>query len=481
MKQMTMEDATWLHILPRGESMHVTMVSVYEPGERGAVTREELEALVEDRVISHVAVFRQRLKQIPLQLDFPYWVDDPDLDLERQVRVRSVATPGDWRALLDTAVAIHAEPLDMHHQLWDFTLVTGLDHVEGLPEGSFAVVYRFHHAMVDGKSIMEVMRLLHNTSAGEGTPARKPSSPKPERGPSPVAVAYRATAHAVVHPLDMLAGVASSLPALGLDLLRRRALPRLPGGGAPRTRFNGEVSKQRHIAFVEFELDRIRSLRASAPGSKLNDVALTIIGGAMRAYLDELGELPSESLVTMCPISVRGEPSAEPTLAIEPELGNQVAIMLVPLRTDVADPVQRLRAIAAATSEAKAAQHAVPAKLLTNIQSNMQATAAAAVARLSLLAAGRIVLTNTIVSNVPGPPETVFLAGRRMRKNLGVVPLNTGIGLVHLVTSYEGMLAINVVADTVTMPDAEHYEERLRASLAELERTAPRPEKPLAR
>lgn len=464
MKQMKIDDAVWLYIEPPGESMHVTLVSVYEPGEHGPLTRDELEAHLEDRVLSRIDVLRRRIKQVPLHLDFPYLVDEPHLDLRHHVHARQIAAPGDWRALLATAVDAHAAPMDKRHPLWDFTLLTGLDRVEGLPEGSFAIASRFHHAMVDGKSIIALTGLLHDVTPDYQPPANGRRGRRPaESGPSHVQVAYRAAKHAAVHPVEMITGIASSLPALGGHYLRRRALPKLPRPGAPRTRFNGPATAQRRIGFVEFDLDQVRALRALVPGSTLNDVALTVIGGAMRAYLQEVGELPSQSLVTACPISVRQEVSDTPAL------GNQVSVMFVPLATDLAEPVERLQAIAARTSEAKAAGDGVPAKLLTDIHGNMHATASAAASRLGVLAAQQIALTNTIVSNVPGPPQPIYLAGRRLRMNLGAVALLGGLNLIHIITSYDSKLAINFIVDVEAMPDVEHYEGLLRAAVAELE------------
>jgi diacylglycerol O-acyltransferase / wax synthase len=231
MRQMTSEDAVWLYSEPPGESMHVTQATLYEPGDRGTLSRNELEAILETRVLPRVSVFRQRLRQVPLKLDFPYWVEDADFDLSHHVKTRSVAAPGDWRALLETFVAIHAEPLDTRRPLWDMTLVTGLERVFGVPEGSFAVASRFHHAMADGQSVMEITRLMHDTSPDcRDSAAKRSLIPSGGEAPSPVRIAFRAAEHAVTQPFDTLTGLARSVPGLGLNLLRRRSLPKLPKG-----------------------------------------------------------------------------------------------------------------------------------------------------------------------------------------------------------------------------------------------------------
>ena len=469
MKQMDSADAVWLYIEPAEESMHVSLVCVYEPGQLAPLTLEELQVHLQDRLVSQLPAFRRRLRQIPFHIDFPYWIDESHVDIGRHVRERQVTSPGDWDALLASAIEIHGEPLDKDSPLWDFTLVTGVDRASELPAGSFAIVCRFHHAMVDGKSVMELVGLLHDVLPDDAvaslpTPTPTPT-PTPQRGdgggPSLAAIALRAGAHAIVHPTEMLRRVSRHLPVLGGQLLRLQ--PKLPPTQVPRTRFNHQVTKDRRLGFAEFDINRLRTARSAAPGCTLNDVALTVIGGALRSYLDALGELPDESLVTACPISVRAEQDG---LA----LGNQVSAMFVPLRTDVASSVVRLEAIAASTRAAKEREEGpVGAKLLTEIRTNMTAAASAAAARLLLLAAHRMIFINTIVTNVPGPQEPIYFMGRRMRMNLPVVALLDGMGMIHIVTSYAGKLSIAFVVDATAMPDPQQYEKLLRASLEELE------------
>jgi WS/DGAT/MGAT family acyltransferase len=465
MNQMGSNDAIWLYIEPADESMHVTLVSVYEPTDLPPLTRGELKAHLRDCLVSEVPVFRRKLRQIPLNADFPYWVDDPEFDLDRHVRERAVTRPGDWRALMTTAMAIHADPLDKRHPLWDFTLVTGLDRARGLPKGSFAVVCRFHHAMVDGKSMMEVMALVHDLSGGAAPPTPT-LTPTATPGPSLATIAVRAGVHSITNPTDMFARVARRLPLLGKQVVNRQARIALPQTRAPRTRFNAPVTEDRQLGFVPFQLDRLRALRSAVPGSTLNDIVLTIVGGALRSYLDTLAELPKESLVASCPISVRNDKPGQPAL------GNQISAMFVPLYTDIAAPVARLAAIAAATRNAKAADGAVSAELMTDIQANLTSAASAAVARLVLLAANRVAVVNTIVSNVPGPQKPIYLRGRRLRMNLPAVTLVDGIGLVHGVTSYDGEVVVGFTVDATAMPDPESYERQLVAALADLETAA---------
>src|SRR5439155_26081886 len=146
-----------------------------------------------------------------------------------------------------------------------------------LPAGSFAIVCRFHHAMVNGKSVMELVGLLHDVSPDDAVASLPTPTPTPQRGdggePSLAAIALRAGAHAIVHPTEMLRRVSRHVPVLGGQRLRLQ--PKLAQTQVPRTRFNHQVTKDRRLGFAEFDINRLRAVRSAAPGCTLNDVALT--------------------------------------------------------------------------------------------------------------------------------------------------------------------------------------------------------------
>ena len=304
MTQMQSADSIWLHMEPEGESMHVSLMSVYDPGPSGSLTREDLAALVDARIVSRVPRFHQRLLRLPLSIDNPYWIDDSSFDLDRHISERTLIDPGDWRALLATGMRVHAEPMDPDRPLWDVTLVTGIDDVPDFATNSFAVVWRFHHAMVDGKAVLEIVSLLHDTTphggeAETGLLGRRRAEPRL----SPSEIAVRAVAHLAGRPFDVANRVLRALPMIGETILSQRSLPQVAPLPAPRTRFNGRVGQQRRLGLVRFDLDRVRNLRRLLAGSTVNDIALTVVGGALRAYLLEVGELPVQSMTAACPIS----------------------------------------------------------------------------------------------------------------------------------------------------------------------------------
>jgi len=220
---------------------------------------------------------------------------------------------------------------------------------------------------------------------------------------------------------------------------------------------------------VTFDLDEIRALRSLAPGSTVNDVVLAIEGGALRRYLQDKGELPSESLTAMCPISLRppGEAAAG---------GNQVGAMVVPLHTDVADGRRRLVAVYESTKAAKELQNAVGARTLTDLSKFIPAATAALAGRMAATMEIRYENTpppyNTVVTNVPGPQQALYMAGARMVASYGFGMVHDNMGLMNVVTSYVGQVSITATADREMMPDPAFYAQCIHDSLDELKAAA---------
>jgi WS/DGAT/MGAT family acyltransferase len=229
------------------------------------------------------------------------------------------------------------------------------------------------------------------------------------------------------------------------------------------------VSAHRVVDGVTFELDAIRALRALCPGSTVNDVVLAIEGGALRAYLQDKRELPAASLTAMCPISLRNPGEAATG-------GNQVGAMVVPLHTDVADPRRRLAAVHASTTSAKEMQNAVGARTLTDLSQFIPASTAALAGRMAASMEIRYESTpppyNTVVTNVPGPQQALYMAGARMVASYGFGMVHDNMGLMNVVTSYIGKLAVTATADREMMPDPAFYATCLQASFDELTEVA---------
>lgn len=408
---------------------------------------------------------RQRLVRVPFDLDYPYWVEDPDFDLEYHVRHVALPKPGDWRQLCIQAARIFARPLDLDRPPWEFTVVEGLDNVPGVSPGSFAMVTKVHHAAIDGMSGIDLMEALH-TLRPTDPPPNKPDTWKPERIPNPIELLGKSYFNAVTNPLRQLVaakaapGLAKAIKGLvvkdftvSADML------------APKSRFNRKISPHRVVEGRSFKLADIKAIRALAAGAKVNDVFLAIIGGAMRKYLLAKDDLPKKTLTAMAPISVRatGEKG---------DMGNQVAAMIAPLGTHIADPAERLAFVFSQTANSKAMSDAIGARNMTEISkvspALFMALGAQLYTRLGLANRGATPPFTTIVTNVPGPPVPIHFTGARLESMMGLLCLTDGLGLGHVVQSYCDEATIAFTADRELLPDPDFYVKCIEDSFAEL-------------
>src|SRR5262245_54831100 len=157
MQQLSGLDASFLYFETPNAHTHISGLTIYDPSTcpDGRLTYERLLENTESRL--HLArCFRQKLVKVPLDLDHPYWIEDPDFDLEFHVRHIALPKPGTWRQLCRQAARLHSQPLDATRPLWEMYLIDGLDHIPGLPKGSCAIVTKIHHAAIDGVSGMEL-------------------------------------------------------------------------------------------------------------------------------------------------------------------------------------------------------------------------------------------------------------------------------------------------------------------------------------
>jgi WS/DGAT/MGAT family acyltransferase len=212
-----------------------------------------------------------------------------------------------------------------------------------------------------------------------------------------------------------------------------------------------------------FPFADLRAMRDAVPGATVNDVALAVLGGALRSYLEEHGELPGASLRAMTPVSVRTESERA-------DLGNQVSAMLVSLATDVADPIERLAAVQRSTSGSKEVTEAIGARNLTELSQLAPGLLIGVGARLSSRFArrGQAGLVNMVVTNVPGPRQPLYFAGATCLRTFGAGPVVDGMGLINIVGSYDDQFVLSFTACREMMPDPERYAAAIEASFHEL-------------
>jgi diacylglycerol O-acyltransferase / wax synthase len=462
-QQLSGLDATFLYFETGNAPMHIGGFAIYDPSTMSApLSYARFLANIERRL--HLArCFRQKLVTVPLDLDHPYWVEDENFDLEFHVRHIALPAPGDWRQLCTQVARLHSHPLDLTMPLWEMYLIEGLDRIDGIPKGSFAIVTKIHHAAIDGVSGSELVAAIHDLR-----PDIQPEPPEkawvPDRTPSSVQLLAQAAGHNLKQPFRLARVLARSVPAWRRIDHERRSASYEAIGTVPRTRFNGPVSPQRVAGGVVLDLGTIRDIRKTVPGATVNDAILSICGGALRRYLEAKGELPEESLIAAAPISVRSEREAGSG-------GNRISMMSASVHSEIADPAARLEAVHRGTQSQKKISQAVGASLLTDVTEFLPGMLAelAALAYTRLGLANRISpLFNTVITNVPGPQVPLYSGGARLVANYGMGPILDGMGLIHPIFSYCGEVTLSFTSCREMLPDPEFYEECLHAAYHDL-------------
>jgi WS/DGAT/MGAT family acyltransferase len=400
-------------------------------------------------------------------LDYPYWVDDEEFDPDAHIRQLTLPVPGDWQQLCDIVAEIHSAPLDLSRPPWDMHIVEGLDSIDGIPRDAFAIVARYHHAAMDGASGTAVLYGLHSAEPTHNAdPQEEPWEPQP--GPTWIRLMNRAALNGVRVPLQLTKAIANTIPGIGRAALRNVLEDIEPPDKVPKTRFNAAVSAQRVFDAAPFPLKQLAGIRKAVPGATVNDVLLTICGGALKEYLAAKGELPKESLVAVAPINTRTTADAETS-------GNVIATMFVPLFTDMEDPVARLRAIHEAAVDAKEATDSISPRQMTELTQHLPAATEAVAARLITgLGIGYRMkpLANCTISNVPGPQQPLYLNGAKMVRMMGVGPVLDGVGLMFTALSYDGELVLTISGCWVITPDPEVMANCLRSAYAKLRKAS---------
>ena len=463
MRQLTGLDASFIYLETPNAPMHISGLAIYDqstaPG--GKVRFKEIIENTHSRILG-LPIMTQKLKTVPMNMDHPYWVTDGAFDPEFHIRHIALPKPGDWRQLCILISRLHARPLDRDRPLWELYIIEGLDNVEGVPEGSFAMFSKTHHAAIDGTSGMEMTAATHDLSPDYKRSHKAPTIEVDPR-PSSLELVLRSQLNNIRKPFNFVSVARNTVPGMARAIagLSKGKLQRVRN--VPRTRFNGTVSPHRVFDAINVPLDDIKAIKNSVEGTTVNDAAICIVGGALRKYLETHGELPGESLAAMAPINVRSDKDEAG--------GNIVATMTVQVRSDIADPKERLVAVHDGTRDAKELTHAIGAKSMTDYTQFIPSMLTAQAARLSSrwgLANRMNPSFNCVITNVPGPPIPLYNTGAKMVANYGTGPVQDGLGLFHVIGSYCGQFVISATSDREIMPDPAFYRQCLMESFKEL-------------
>lgn len=457
MNRLSGLDASFLYLESSTQLLHVCGVVMISPETMPeAYSFESLKAEI-NRRIRVMPEFLRTLHAVPLHLDHPVWVVDDDFDIDRHVHRLAVPAPGGREELAEIVGHLAGIPLDRSRPLWEMWVI------EGLAGGETAVFTKMHHATVDGVSGANLISNL--CSLEPEAPPVPAGRPEHERVPSDLELAARGVLSAATKPIEF-ARLVLPLGGIVTNWVGRAAKgTAMPAPfTAPRTSFNGTITGHRSAAFADLDLDDVKRVK-KVTGATVNDVVLGVVGGALRRYLEDRGELPSSSLVAMVPVSVHGKSRHD-------RGSNKVSGMFAKLFTDIEDPLERIGAIADTNSDVKEHHHAIDADTLQDwAQFAAPRTFGLAVRVYSRLrlAERHPVVHNLVVSNVPGPPVPVYFMGARIEALYPLGPVFHGAGLNITVMSNNGRMNVGLLACRELAPAvwdlAEHIPLELQAAL----------------
>lgn len=457
-------DAMFLEIEDASLHMHIGSVSLFEAAalerEGGGLDVERILAFTQAQLHKSPRL-RQKLASIP-SFGRPVWVDDARFNLLYHFRHTALPEPGDVRQLKRLAGRILSQQLDRGKPLWEIWLV---EKVEG---ERFAVVTKLHHCMADGVSSGDLVGMLMGTRpdyTSGPTPAWIPRPPPPGARMVADEIARRARG-----PLSLLGGAGRRRDGGTRDSADLLAFVRDAARGAWRaaqaglrpvseTPLNVEVGPHRRFDWARLPLEEMRRI-GHAAGGTLNDVALALVAGAVRSFLQRrAGGVGGSEFRVAVPVDVRSKDERG-------QLGNRVSSLVVALPVDEADPWRRLERVAQTTRETKASGESQAIDLLGRVADFLPP---GVMARLSQAGSQAV---NMIVTNVPGSPRPVYMLGARMLESYPVVPLMTNEALNVALFSYDGWLFWGFDADWDALPDLHEFVESVAAGFEELSKAA---------
>ena len=474
-------DAAFLYMETPEIPMHVGGLNIFE-------LPLDYEGEFLDRLREHIAqrmhlapVFQRKLVNMPFELANPIWVADDDLDMEYHIRSTVLPKPGN-RAQLDKLVGrLHSSLLDRSRPLWEFYVIEGIETPPDATPGTRHVAFysKVHHAAVDGQAGVALAHAIMDLGAVPRAvrPARQRRTATHDDN---LGIA-ELTAAGLKHSAIQTVKLAKTLPALTrsvyqmlrpakVEAAEGAAAPETPATTwfAPKTPINVSITNQRSFSSLSLPLDQIK-LVAKSNGATLNDVVLAICSGALRRYLRDLDCVPTAPLLAAVPVSLRAEGNTD--------MNTQASIMRISLASTVDDPMERLRAIRAASASAKAAAAGMKAVMPTDFPSLGAPWLISGMASLfgrSKLANKMPPVANVAISNVPGPKVALYMAGARMLTYYPVSIAVHSMALNVTVQSYNGALDFGLIACRKAMPDLpelarymqQAHQELLKGTLA---------------
>jgi WS/DGAT/MGAT family acyltransferase len=461
MDRLSALDASFLYGETPESPMHVAGLAIFGPA-----PDTDIFAMFRDHLKSRlhlIPFFKRKLALTPIQLDHPVWVHDDHLDLDYHFRHTSLPKPGTQEQLETLVARLHMILLDRARPLWQYYVI------EGLKGGGFAVYIKMHHAGIDGGAGMAALPVIFATS------------PDPERAPQPSPTAKDSRAPEIFELIsdsyakffnqqrefyESWPDLGKAIAKVGQRVTEDLANPPRMLPLAPKTLFNVSLSSQRSFGTCTVSLRDVKAV-AKLTKSKVNDIVLTVSAGALRRYLQTRKALPDGPLIAAVPVSLRKAGNAD--------MNNQVTAMLCSLATDIADPIRRLEAIVASSTDSKKRlediRDVIPTDL-TWLGAPIIITGMARLMGQAKLAERLPAIVNVLISNVAGPREPLYCAGAKMINYFPVSIPSNGSVLNITVQSYLDNLDFGLIACRTAVPDIERLVEFLVDEFENLKKAA---------
>ncbi len=410
------------------------------------------------RRLHMVPRYRQRLVFPPANSGRPLWTDDTDFNVEYHVRHTALPSPGSHEQLQNLCARVFSQQLDRSKPLWEMWLIEGLD------DGSFGLLTKAHHAMIDGIAGVDLATVLFDLGP-EPTPVDETLDPwVPEPTPNPVGL-LRAGAEGMAKAsisvtAKALAALRTPDRALGDAREAAEGIGEIVWAGlnpAPTTPLNVEIGPHRRFASVVSELSDFKAVK-NAFGGTVNDVVLAVVAGALRTWLHSRGvRTEGMELRALVPVSVRVQDERG-------QAGNRLAAMRGPLPVWVSEPVERLEVVREAMADLKESKQAIGAEVLSNVQNFAPPTILAQASRINFSTR----LFNMLVTNIPGPQFPLYVVGRKMHTVFPIAFLPKDHALAIAIMSYDGHMNFGLLGDYDAMDDLDELATAIEDALAEL-------------
>jgi len=443
---MSAVDTAWLRMDRPQNLMMICGVLLF----RKRIRLARLRKVIAERFV----VFR-RFRERPREIaSVAFWETDPGFDVAHHVVSVKLSGAGGRAELQEFVSELAATPLDPGHPMWQFHLVEHYD-------GGSAIVARIHHSYADGIALVRVM--LSMTDAGPDGPPAMPFAPRPRR-----AAAGDDPLSALLGPLSGALGAARKIGAMLMD--KGAALMADPGKAVSLasegtaltaevaklalmptdspTRFKGTPGVAKRVAWTDpLPLAEVKTI-GYALGASVNDVLLSCVAGALRDYLAEKRDATLGVMTrALVPVNLRPMEQAY-------RLGNQFGLVFLDLPIGIENPVERLYAVRANMNALKGSYQPVLALgLLAAMGSGPRAFQ-----ELLLQALARN--ATSVMTNVPGPQQPLYLAGAAIDSLMFWVPQSGNIGMGVSIISYDGAVQFGIITDAGLCPDPERIADR---------------------